>query len=89
MGVGHSAGVRVCAADGVAGGRAVKGLWIVMDERAKIDVDEAAILQAQEGRRDKKPKGLSQMWSGQCLCWAPEHDDGKSCGPAEYVEDIL
>jgi hypothetical protein len=69
----------------------VQGIWLVMDGRAKTDVDRAIVLEAFTGRsRNQIPrKAARQEWRGQgaVLCFAPENADG-TCGPAEYVEDV-
>jgi len=67
-----------------------KGLWLVMDGRARFDVDVATIFEAQQGTEDLPLwKWAKRNWSGYdaCLCFAPEIEEGK-VGPAQYVGEV-
>lgn len=67
----------------------MKGLWLVMDGRARFDVDEASILEAIHGVREQVPNKSVQHWKQHdaVLCFAEDTGAPTPSRP-EYVKDV-
>jgi len=67
-----------------------KGVWLVLDGRARFDTDAAAILEAVgAGTEDQPPRKAVRHWRGEdaVLCFCPGIDE-QTCDVPEYKEEI-
>jgi hypothetical protein len=70
----------------------VKGMWLVMDGRARFDTDAALVMEVLcNGVREQVPvKAARKMWRDQdaVLCFSPATADKGIYGVPEYVQDV-
>jgi hypothetical protein len=76
-----------------AGVERTKGMWVVMDGRARLDTDAAIVCEVitTNGRRDQVPlKAARYCWRDHdaVLCFAPATSGRDVFGILEYVRDV-